>query len=213
MPLSSKRRATPIPLKGAWILALRAVPQGFHAPSRRFRAPRAPGAGAARLKCPELQHFPCVITSHPSAFQPNTQMTSPAFSTPREFLAELSEKFQVFRDHLPLAIGISQQLAGLYPQVEAKLLKTALFRHTNSVRYLKNMEKATQRHDLEGQATGEVTEEHRQHAATLLKERFKKQAEQRRAEAAAKKAEEDAKQAEAQRAAKLTALAEKFGRK
>ena len=34
-----------------------------------------------------------------------------------------------------------------------------------------------------------------------------------RAEAAAKKAEEDAKQAEAQRAAKLTALAEKFGRK
>jgi ProP effector len=140
-------------------------------------------------------------------------MTAPVFSTPRELLAELAEKFAVFRDHLPLAIGISQQLAGLYPQVEAKLLKTALFRHTNSVRYLKNMEKATQRHDLEGQATGEVTEEHRQHAATLLKERFKKQAEQRRAEAAAKKAEEDAKQAEAQRAAKLTALAEKFGRK
>jgi ProP effector len=75
------------------------------------------------------------------------------------------------------------------------------------------MEKATQRHDLQGNAAGEVAEEHRQHASEVLKERFKKQAEQRRAEAAAKKAEEDAKKAEAQRAAKLTALAEKFGRK
>ncbi len=140
-------------------------------------------------------------------------MTSPAFSTPREFLAELSEKFQVFRDHLPLAIGINQQLATLYPEIDPKLLKVSLFRHTNSVRYLKNMEKATQRHDLQGNAAGEVAEEHRQHASEVLKERFKKQAEQRRAEAAAKKAEEDAKKAEAQRAVKLNALAEKFGRK
>lgn len=140
-------------------------------------------------------------------------MTAPAFTTPREMLAELGEKFAVFRDHLPLAIGISQQLAGLYPQVEAKLLKTALFRHTSSVRYLKNMEKATQRHDLEGKPAGEVSEEHRQHASQTLKERFKKQAEQRRAEAAAKKAEEEAQQAEERRTAKLTALAEKFGRK
>lgn len=140
-------------------------------------------------------------------------MTSPTFSTPREFLAELSEKFQVFRDHLPLAIGINQQLAALYPEIDPKLLKVSLFRHTNSVRYLKNMEKATQRHDLQGNAVSEVAEEHRQHAAEVLKERFKKQAEQRRAEAAAKKAEEDAKKAEAQRAVKLNALAEKFGRK
>ncbi|HJW03489.1 MAG TPA: ProQ/FinO family protein [Azospira sp.] len=141
------------------------------------------------------------------------QMTSPTFSTPRAFLAELSEKFQVFRDDLPLAIGISQQLAALYPEVDPKLLKSSLFRHTNSIRYLKTMEKATQRHDLQGNPAGEVTEDHRQHAAEVLKERFKKQAEQRKADLAAKKAEEDAKKAEAQRAAKLAALAEKFGRK
>ncbi|HET7776693.1 MAG TPA: ProQ/FinO family protein [Azospira sp.] len=142
-----------------------------------------------------------------------TQMTSPAFSSPREFLAELSEKFQVFRDNLPLAIGINQQLASLYPEVDPKLLKVTLFRHTNSVRYLKTMEKGTQRHDLQGNPTGEVAEEHRLHAAEVLKERFKKQAEQRKAEAAAKKAEEEAKQAEAQRAAKLEQLTQKFGRK
>ena len=141
------------------------------------------------------------------------QMTSPTFSTPRAFLAELSEKFQVFRDHQPLAIGISQQLAGLYPEVDPKLLKATLYRHTNSVRYLKTIEKASQRHDLQGNPVGEVAEEHRQHAAELLKERFKKQAEQRKAELAAKKAEEEAKKAETQRAAKLALLAEKFGRK
>jgi len=142
---------------------------------------------------------------------PSAAAEAPA--TPRALLALLSEKFAVFRDHQPLAIGVNQQLLQRCPEIDAKLLKTALFRHTHSVRYLKAMEKAQHRLDLDGNAAGEVTEEHRQHASQTLKERFKAQADQRKAEAAAKKAEEDAKKADAQRAAKLNALAEKFGRK
>jgi ProP effector len=51
-----------------------------------------------------------------------------------------------------------------------------------------------------------VTDENRQHAAELLRERFKKQAEQRKAAAAEARAEQ-------RRQEKLTALAEKFSRK
>ena len=68
------------------------------------------------------------------------------------------------------------------------------------------MEKGTVRLNLDGSPAGEVTDENRQHASEQLKERFKKQAEQRReAEAAAK--------AEQRRQEKLSQLTEKFGRK
>jgi ProP effector len=82
------------------------------------------------------------------------------------------------------------------------------------------MEKGTVRLNLDGTPAGEVTDENRQHAAELLRERFKKQAEQRKAgEAATKAAEAEAKaaeaaiKAEAERLEKLSQLAEKFGRK
>jgi ProP effector len=78
--------------------------------------------------------------------------------------------------------------------------------HTISTRYLKEMEKGTVRLNLDGTPAGEVTDENRQHAAELLRERFKKQVEQRKAAEAAAKAEE-------LRAAKLNQLTEKFGRK
>ena len=78
--------------------------------------------------------------------------------------------------------------------------------HTISTRYLKEMEKGTVRLNLDGTPAGEVTDENRQHAAEQLRERFKKQAEQRKAAAAEAKAEE-------RRQEKLNALAEKFGRK
>jgi ProP effector len=78
--------------------------------------------------------------------------------------------------------------------------------HTISTRYLKEMEKGAVRLNLDGTPAGEVTDENRQHAAELLRERFKKQAEQR------KVAAEEAK-AEQRRVEKLNQLAEKFGRK
>jgi len=133
-------------------------------------------------------------------------MNAPQTNPARALLAQLGEKFEVFREGKPLAIGINKQIAALLPEIEGKVLRLALRSHTNSVRYLKAVEKATERYDLEGKVAGEVTEEQRQHAAELLRERFKKQAEQRRAA-------EETRQAEERRQAKLAQLTEKFGRK
>ena len=66
---------------------------------------------------------------------------------------------------------------------------------------------------LDGTPAGEVTDENRQHAAELLRERFKKQIEQRKAAEATVKAAEAAAKAEQLRAAKLSQLAEKFARR
>src|SRR5574343_1826835 len=125
---------------------------------------------------------------------------------PRALLKELQTKFDVFRNFSPLAIGIDKQVFAQMPEVSKRSLRLAMRSHTISTRYLKEMEKGTVRLNLDGTPAGEVTDENRQHAAEQLRERFKKQAEQRKAAAAEAKAEE-------RRLEKLNQLAEKFGRK
>lgn len=119
----------------------------------------------------------------------------------------------MFGDCLPLAIGMDKQLIAKMPDVNRKALRTALSIHTNSLRYLKGMEKATVRFNLDGSEADEVTAAHRTHATTTLKERFKKNAEQRKAQLKSEAAARAAEQAEAQRVEKLNQLAEKFNRK
>jgi ProP effector len=136
--------------------------------------------------------------------------------SPRALIKEFQEKFVAFREYMPLTIGIDKQLFALYPQLSRKSLRVALGIHTNSLRYLKIMEKAKNRFDLQGQAAEEVTAEHRQHATTVLRERAKKVAEQRKAQRAVEEAELAAKAAEEtarQTAEKLQQLASKFARK
>jgi ProP effector len=121
----------------------------------------------------------------------------------RTVLKALQEKFAVFRDYMPLAIGIDKQLRTRLPDLDRKLLRSALGIHTNSLRYLKAMEKATVRFDLDGNTADEVTEAHRAHASETLRERFKKVAAQR-------KLQREAEEAARQSAEKLNQLAEKF---
>lgn len=163
----------------------------------------------------------------PSSSLNTTSELSPAVSpvsaplhTPRSLLKELQEKLPAFRDCLPLTIGVDKQVIALYPEVSRKTLRVALGIHTNSLRYLKTMEKATSRFDLDGNPTDAVTDEHRNHAGTVLRERAKKVAEQRKAqratEAAARAAEEATRAAEEaarQHAEKLQQLTQKFARK
>jgi len=142
--------------------------------------------------------------------------TEPTISKPidaRALLKDIHARFDVFRNHSPLAIGIDRQIFALLPDLEKKALRLAMRSHTISTRYLREMEKGTVRLNLDGTPAGEVTDENRQHAAELLRERFKKQAEQRKAGEAATKAAEAAIKAEAERLEKLNQLAEKFGRK
>lgn len=142
-------------------------------------------------------------------------MTDAVVSTPpssekmidvRALLKDLQQRFDVFRNFSPLAIGIDKQVFAALPDISKRAVRQAMRSHTISTRYLKEMEKGAQRLNLDGTPAGEVTDENRQHATEQLRERFKKQADQRRAADQAAKAEQ-------RRQEKLTQLTEKFGRK
>ena len=153
---------------------------------------------------------PATASSDTSAVAPSAAPAANQGETPaqlaRALLKRLQTQFPAFRDCLPLAIGIDKQLITELPEVSRKVLRIALGIHTNSLRYLRAMEKATHRFDLAGQQADEVTDVHRKHASEILRERFKKDAEQRKAQ----KAEADAARIHAE---KLTQLSEKFSRK
>jgi ProP effector len=134
---------------------------------------------------------------------------APSADSPRALLKQLQQQFEAFRNCLPLEIGIDKQLLARMPGLNRKLMRAALGIHTGSMRYLRAMEKATVRYDLDGKAGAEVTDTHRQHAKELLQQRFKKEAERKKAERdAAVQAE-----AERKRQEKLEQLASKFSRK
>ena len=140
-----------------------------------------------------------------SSMTTHTTPTPPAQEA-RNLLKSLQDKFQVFRDYMPLAIGIDKQLLAQEANLNRKILRLALGMHTNSLRYLKSMESAKQRFNLDGSDGGEVPEEHRKHASEILRERFKK-------EVARRKAQKEAEAQERQRAEKLNQLMQKFGKK
>jgi ProP effector len=144
------------------------------------------------------------ITATPAAPE---QAKAPALSA-RALLKQLQQEFPAFRDCLPLAIGIDKQLLARMPGLDRKTMRAALGIHTGSMRYLRAMEKAKLRFDLDGTPGAEVTDTHRQHAKEQLQERFKKEAERKKAEREAAAAEE----AERKRQEKLQALASKFSR-
>ncbi len=124
----------------------------------------------------------------------------------RALLKALQETYPVFRDYSALAIGIDKLILAQQPDLERKTLRIALGMHTNSLRYLKTMEKAQHRHDLAGNVVADIPEEHRKHATEVLRERFKKDAERR-------KAQREAEALERQRTEKLNQLVQKFGKK
>ena len=141
----------------------------------------------------------------------NTPTENPVQNA-RALLKTLQESFSVFRDYSPLAIGIDKQLLARRSDIDRKTLRIALGMHTHSLRYLKAMEKATHRLDLDGQTGEEVTPDHRNHASEVLRERFKKDAERRRAQREAEAAARQAEAAERQRSEKLNQLMAKFGK-
>jgi ProP effector len=121
----------------------------------------------------------------------------------RTLLKQIQEKFVVIRECRPLAIGIDKQLYAQMPELDKKALRVALGLHTNSTQYLKSIEKATTRFNLDGTPAGDVNESHRSRASEILRERFKKIKER-------KKAQQEAERAERQRSDKLRQLTEKF---
>ena len=147
---------------------------------------------------------------------------APAAPSARTLLKQLQHQFPAFRDCLPLSIGIDKQLLARMPELDRKTMRTALGIHTGSLRYLRVMEKASLRYDLDGTAGAEVSETHRLHAKEVMQQRLKKEAERKKAERDAEKVERAAAQvareaAQAEEATrlhqeKLLQLASKFAR-
>lgn len=135
-------------------------------------------------------------------------MTSPSPKKPNRdaVLDSLVATFPVFRDALPLAIGIHKTILERLPELTKVQVSKALRIHTTSTRYLKAMAKAEQRLDLDGNPAGEVTAEQREAAAKLVKERINRANERKKAEEEQRKSEE---QARLQKE-KLEKLAAKF---
>lgn len=131
----------------------------------------------------------------------------------KDLLKQLQQEFEVLGKSLPLAIGIDKQLLESRPEINRKQLRVALGMHTHSVRYLKNLQIATHRFNLDNSQAGEVSEEQRALASKELFDRFKKRADENKAAQAEKdKAEKEAR-AEQERQEKLAQLASKFSRK
>lgn len=142
--------------------------------------------------------------------KPAAKANSPTKSDP--LLETLRSSFAVFRDTLPLAIGIHKAILLRLPEIELSALKTSLRRYTASTRYLKALATNSVRFDLDGNPDGDVTAEQQQQAADLIKERFRKGAERKREETQAKAREAEAKRHEQERQEKLLKLTQKFSR-
>jgi len=124
-------------------------------------------------------------------------------SPPRDpVLAHLVATYPAFRDIQPLAIGIHKAIIAAQPDIDKAALRRTLQRHTASTRYLKAVAAGGSRFGLDGEPTGDITPEQLKQANQDLKDRFRKQAEQRREQL---KAEEHQ--------AKLQQLVDKFKQK
>ena len=128
----------------------------------------------------------------------------------RTILADLRQRFPAFSQCLPLAIGVDKLLLVEIPELNRKTLRVALNMHTNSSRYLKAMSTAIKRFDLAGNPVADVAEEHRTRATEMLKERFKKEREQRNTTAAVAETKRKADAAQAKVDAEITARSEKL---
>lgn len=122
----------------------------------------------------------------------------------------LNERYAVFRDALPLAIGIHKEVLKALPEIDGGKVRLALRRHVGSTRYLKAVANGDDRYGLDGQPAGKITEEQKKQAVDALRERFKKGADRRRAELQAQQEKERAAAREKQRQEKLLQLASKF---
>jgi len=167
-----------------------------------------PAANEAQQDAAPAQAQPEPQTAAAAPAAPAAPAASTGGLSPRALLKQLQQEFPAFRDCLPLSIGIDKQLLAKMPGLDRKVMRAALGIHTGSMRYLRAMEKAKQRFDLDGTAGAEVPDAHRQHAKEQLQQRFKKEAERKKAERDAAAEEE----ANRKRQEKLQALASKFSK-
>jgi len=84
-------------------------------------------------------------------------------------LTDLRMRFPVFAEFLPLARGIENELQPYFPNDPNWRIIAALRRHVNDTRYLKTALSRRQRHNLMGQAIGEVSPAERAYMRAKLR--------------------------------------------
>ena len=94
--------------------------------------------------------------------------------------AQLISAYPVFRDAQPLAIGIHKAIMAAHPEIDKGALRATLQRHTASTKYLKSVSSGGARFGLDGQPAGDISPVQQMQATQAIKDRFRKQAEQRR---------------------------------
>src|SRR5690606_31162337 len=144
---------------------------------------------------------------------PATEPTKAEGIEPREVLRRLQEVSPTFRDCKPLALGIDKAIHARFPEFDRKTVRTAMRMHVSSTRYLKAVEKASERFDLDGKVDGEITEEHRSHASQTLKERFAAAAKRKREQQKEEEAQRRAEQTEQRKVERLQQLVGKFSKR
>ena len=94
---------------------------------------------------------------------------SAEIQTSKDMLKALRQEFAVFGDFKPLAIGIDKQLMALRPDFSKKLLRPAMGLHTRSIPYLKSLQSAEVRFNLDGSPADPVSPAQRELASQTLR--------------------------------------------
>jgi hypothetical protein len=91
-----------------------------------------------------------------------------------DLLTRLRFEVPVFRDYLPLAVGIREALHAAFLDAPRSAVVHALVRHCRSDRYLRSIAAGGPRYALDGAQSGEVPQEHRVAAVLVLARRSEK---------------------------------------
>ncbi len=129
------------------------------------------------------------------------------------YIAELFPAcFSLNEEARPLKVGIFQDLAERLagdPVVSKTQLRAALRQYTSSWRYLYGVKEGAVRIDLDGNACGEITEEHITHAKAMLTESKARAAERRKQKMSAENKNNETKPKKRTKQSKDTANTEK----
>jgi ProP effector len=122
-------------------------------------------------KAPEPTVLKAVITK-PDKPKPKIQdKTSALWKRASAVLDNLKVLYPVLSKHCPLCIGISKVLHQNHRDTPTRLINTALYIHTNSDFYLKNLIKSKDRFNLDGQLVEPVDDVGKEKAKILLSNR------------------------------------------
>jgi sRNA-binding protein len=91
-------------------------------------------------------------------------------------LKHLRETYAVIRSDMPLAVGVTAQIAANHPELSPKEIQAILSRHTKSGAYLRHIKFGQIRVNLDGSESGAITEEQREVARLRLNERTMRRA-------------------------------------